>query len=53
MAVFVKTVLGSHFGWDWCTTQILAPIFSGWIESDVHWGLADLALDSEPQPHGD
>ena len=33
----------SHF-WDRCTTHF-RTYFSGWIESDAHWGLTDLGFD--------
>ena len=29
-----------------CTTHFRTAYFSGWIESDVHWGLTDLAFGS-------
>ena len=31
-------VWGSHLGWDWNSLPFLNREFSGWIESDVHWG---------------
>ena len=45
MAVVVKTVLGSQFGVFGEFTTHVRTYFSGWIESDVHWGY-DLDLVS-------
>ena len=33
--------------WGRCTTHVRTH-FSGWIESDVHWGLTDLDFDPWP-----
>ena len=38
-----------HFGVGEFTTQFRTDL-SGWIESDVHWGLTDLDLDFDPGP---
>ena len=38
-----------HVGVGEFTTHVRS-YFSGWIESDVHWGLTDLAFD--PWPYG-
>ena len=46
-AVVVKNVLGSHFGVGGFTAQF-RTYFSGWIESEVHWGLTDLDFDPRP-----
>ena len=43
MAAVVKP-MGSHFGVGAFTTHF-RTYFSGWIESDVHWGLADLGFE--------
>ena len=35
--LWLKIVMGSHFGVGEFTTHF-RTYFSGWIESDVHWG---------------
>ena len=45
----VRQNQGYHFGVGEFTTHFRTD-FSGWIESDVHWGLTD--LDFDPWPYG-
>ena len=41
--LWVKAVLGSHFGVGEFTTHCRTS-FSGWVESDVRWGLTGLGM---------
>ena len=45
-----QMVLRSHFGGLGEFTTHFRTYFSGWMESDVHWGLTD--LDFAPWPNG-